>query len=114
MSIREIEHAIRELSEKDDHIQTPGWCRYAAEKMLEAAREADKTAPLAVKELLAYCPSDQSPAGEEVHYAFSARNPEGPHIVFNLNPTAMFPEYIGRLDLAPGFIKKMTVIEKVL
>lgn len=114
MSLREIEDAIRDLSQNGDHVQTPGWCRPAAEKMLEVATKADKTAPLAIKEIIVYCPPDQSPTGEAVHYAFRARSPEGPHIVFNLNPAAMFPQHIGPLNSAPGFIPRMTVVEAVL
>lgn len=113
MSLGEVEHAIRKLSQEGDHVQTPGWCRFAAEKMLETATKADKTAPLAIKEILVYFPSDQSPEGETVHYALSAKSPKGKTIVFNPNPAAMFPQYIGPLDLAPGLIKQMTAIEKV-
>lgn len=113
MSIKEVDTAMRELSITDDFLQTPGWCRYAAQKMAEVADQADQTAPKATKEILVYpSPSEEA---EEIHYALRVSSPDqSTQIVYNPNPTGMFPQYLGDFGSAPGYIPRMIVTEKVL
>lgn len=113
MSIKEVDTAIRELSITDDFLQTPGWCRYAAQKMAGVADQADQTPPKATKEILVYpSPSEEA---EEIHYAFRVSCPGEPDkTVYNPSPTALFPQYLGDFESAPGLIPQMIVTEKVL
>lgn len=112
MSIREVDGAIHDLSERGAHIQTPGWCRFAVKEMLEVAEKVDITPPRVKKEILVW--PEASATAEEIHYALKVSDPQGNIKVYNPNPAALFPQYLGDFKSAPGFIPQMKVTEKVI
>jgi hypothetical protein len=112
MGMKEIESAILDLRFIDDNIESPGMCRYAAEKMLEVASDANKIEPKAIIEILVW--KEASPTETEIHYALQVSYRDGEKIVFNPNPATLFPQYIGPIYQAPGLIPQMRVTKKVL
>lgn len=106
MSIEEIDSRIHDLQLEDSLVQAPGFSRYAAERMMRAAIEADQSPPHVKVEILVY---PKASAGEGVHYAVKA----GP-LVFNSVRTAGFPRYLGPLESAPGLIPHMKVTKEVI
>lgn len=111
MSLTEVDNAIRDLPFKDDHIQTPGYCRYAVEKMMEEATEADKTIPFVKKEILVWPKASDCAT---THYALKVSDSHGGSLAYNPNRAAGFPIYYGPLETAPGLISMMTVAQKIL
>ncbi len=94
MSLLEVEQAIRKELYTDEKLSAPGYCRYAAEKMMRIAQEANISEPRAHLSFLVY---PEAMPTEDVHYAIGAVNPEDPQdkLVFNPVPTELFPQYIG-------------------
>ncbi|EKD65492.1 MAG: hypothetical protein ACD_50C00076G0005 [uncultured bacterium] len=111
MSIREVESSILDLRLEDDMLETPGMCRYAAERMLYVANESNLEEPRANIEILVW--RKASSTEKDIHYALKASSPDG-KIIFNPNPSPLFPQYVGPVEKAPGYIPQMTVTKEIL
>lgn len=111
MSIQEVDAAIHSLSEKDNLIQCPNFCRYAATRAMEVARGADRTAPTTEIQYLAW---PEARAGEDVHYAIKVSCPNEEAMIYNLTGTNLFPLYLGPAYRAIGFLQRMFPVPEVI
>lgn len=106
----EIEQLIREQNNNDENMATPGYCRYAAERILvltESWRDEDVNRRVIV---LAYPKASKS---EETHYCIELR--EGTEaFIINTVATSGFPPYIGPKETAPGLFSSMEPTLEIL
>lgn len=112
MSIEEVSKALLDLQIHDERIQISGECRYAAKRMYEIAKRADKTPPITIIEIVVWRSENTPTSDENVHFALKVSN-DNKRLLFNPSPTALFPQYNGHTYNAPGFLKKMKPTEEL-
>lgn len=103
MSLAEVRRALHQWQAEDELAQAPGFCRRSASIMQKIALDADVTPPHVTIDFMTW----PAPTHDKnVHYAL--RVSAGDEIViFNPVATALFPQYNGSLNTAPGRLREM-------